>query len=107
MADDASTAIDRNESKDRAYMVSANAIGEDTRNLPPAFVDQDDETPGTQNQTAVRKVSENTEAGMNVGNPVTAKDLDPNSDPLIYTLEGADAGLFDVGEDDQSTPECG
>ena len=84
-------------------MASDNAVGEDTRNLPPEFVDQDDETPGTQNETAVRNVSENTEAGMNVGSPVTAKDPDPNSDPLIYTLEGPDAGLFDVGEDVQST----
>ena len=101
-ADDDGT-DNRDASRDRAYMMSANAVGEDTRNLAPAFVDQDDETPGTQNQTAVRKVSENTEAGMNVGNPVTAKDLDPNSDPLIYTLEGPDAGLFDVGADDSMT----
>ena len=100
-ADDDGT--NRDESRDKAYKVSANAVGEDTRNLPPAFVDQDDEIPGTQNQTAVRKVSENTEAGMDVGNPVTAKDLDPNSDPLIYTLEGPDAGLFDIGADDPVT----
>ena len=97
----------KDESRDKAYKVSGNAVGEDTRNLPPEFVDQDDETPGTQNQTAVRKVSENTAAGMNVGNPVTAKDLDPNSDPLIYTLEGPDAGLFDVGEDDPETEDGG
>ena len=103
-ADDVDTE-NRDESRDKAYKVSANVVGEDTRNLPPEFVDQDDETPGTQNQTAVRNVSENTEAGMNVGNSVTAKDLDPNSDPLIYTLEGPDAGQFDVGEDDPSTPD--
>ena len=102
-ADDVDTTANRDESRDKAYKVSAYAVGEDTRNLPPEFVDQDDETPGTQNQTAVRNVSENTEAGMNVGNSVTAKDLDPNSDPLIYTLEGPDAGLFDVGADDPDT----
>ena len=102
-ADDVDTTANRDESRDKAYKVSAYAVGEDTRNLPPEFVDQDDETPGTQNQTAVRNVSENTEAGMNVGNPVTAKDLDPNSDPLIYTLEGPDAGLFDVGADNPDT----
>ena len=103
--EDDDTTDDRDESRDKAYMASDNAVGEDTRNLPPEFVDQDDETPGTQNQTAVRNVSENTEAGMNVGGPVTAKDPDPNSDPLIYTLEGPDAGLFDVGEDDQDTED--
>ena len=100
---DAVDTANRDESRDKAYKMSDNAVGEDTRNLAPAFLDQDDETPGTQNQTAVRKVSENTEAGMNVGNPVTAEELDPNSDPLIYTLEGPDAGLFDVGADDSET----
>ena len=60
------------------------------------FGDQDDDTPGTQNQSATREVAENTKAN-NVGNPVTAKDPDPNEDPLIYRLSGADAGLFSVG----------
>ena len=54
---------------------------------------------------ATRNVEENTEAndaddavddaaddpGDNVGGPVTAMDPDPNADPLIYTLSGADA----------------
>ena len=31
-----------------------------------------------------------------VGSVVQAEDPDPNTDPLIYTLSGADAGLFTV-----------
>ena len=75
-------------------------------------MDQDTETEGTQNETATREVEENTKAlavaddlrrrrrrrrrpyvGDNVGSVVTAKDPDPNADPLIYTLSGADAGI--------------
>ena len=61
--------------------------------------DQDSDTPGTQNQTATREVAENTKA--NVGSPVTAEDPDPNADPLIYRLSGADAALFSVGSNGQ------
>ena len=31
-----------------------------------------------------------------MGNPLTAEDPDPNMEPLIYTLSGADAGSFRV-----------
>ena len=61
------------------------------------------DTPGTQNQTAMREVEENS-TGM-VGNAVTAKDPDPNEDPLIYALSGADAALFSVDADDAATPD--
>ena len=37
----------------------------------------------------------------NVDSPVTA--TDPNGDVLVYTLEGADAGLFRVRQDDPDT----
>ena len=67
------------------------------------FKDQDSDTPGTQNQSAMREVAENTKA--NVGSPVTAEDPDPNADPLTYTLIGADAGLFSVGADNADTTD--
>ena len=51
-----------------------------TTNRPPMF-------DGT---TAMRYVPEKSAMGVNVGSPVVAKD----SDMLIYTLSGADAGLF-------------
>ena len=37
-------------------------VAVDTRNKPPAFVDQDTETKGIQNETATREVEENTKA---------------------------------------------
>ena len=90
--------------RDMAGLVSVNPVAEDTRNRAPVFGDQDSDTPGTQNQTAMREVAENTKAGDNVGNAVTAEDPDPNADPLVYTLSGADAALFSVGADDAGTP---
>ena len=91
--------------------VAAVAVTVDTRNRPPAFVDQDTEVDGIQNQSATRMVEENTEAdatddatdapGDNVGPAVMATDPDPNADPLIYTLSGADAGLFSVRDNGQ------
>ena len=80
--------------RDRAGLVSANPVAEDTRNRAPVFGDEDSDTPGTQNQSATREVAENTKG--NVGNAVTAEDPDPNEDTLVYTLSGADAGLFTV-----------
>ena len=53
-------------------------------NVAPAFPDA----------TASRIVFEGTEAGGFVGDPVTATDAD--GDTLTYTLEGADAALFQI-----------
>ena len=50
-------------------------------------------------------MAENTKA--NVGSPVTAEDPDPNADPLIYRLSGADAALFSVGGDGQIKVKSG
>ena len=44
---------------------------------------------------ATRDVAENSPAGTDVGNPVTATDTD-SGDPLTYTLEGADAASFQI-----------
>ena len=68
----------------------------DTRNRAPVFEDQDDDTPGMQNQSAMREVAETAGTGDNVGNAVIAEDPDPNADPLTYALSGADAALFSV-----------
>ena len=84
---------------------SANAVALDTRNRAPVFDDQDEDTDGVQNDETTRKVAEKTAALGKVGNPVTATDPDPNSDPLDYTLSGADAGFFSVGADVQPTPD--
>ena len=100
----------------KTAMVAAVPVEVDTRNKPPAFVDQDADMDGVQNTTAERKVDENTGADAiddaadvadvvadNVGSAVTANDPDPNTDPLIYTLSGADAGLFRVSRDNTTT----
>ena len=54
-------------------------------NRPPEF----------DSATAAREVPENTEAGENIGAPVTA--TDPDNDTLTYTLSGANADSFDIG----------
>ncbi len=43
---------------------------------------------------ATRNIAENTPAGVNIGQPVTATDAD--DDTLTYTLGGADAASFDI-----------
>ena len=50
--------------------------------------------PDFDSATATREVPENTEAGENIGDPVTA--TDPDNDTPAYTLEGADADSFDI-----------
>ena len=97
-----------------AMVDAANPVEADTRNRPPVFDDQDLITDGVQNDTAARNVDENTKADApddvadvddddvdNVGSPVTAMDPDPNVDPLIYTLSGADAAKFRVRDNGQ------
>ena len=97
------------ESERMAEAGSVNIVAVDTRNRPPAFADQDPDTDGMQNDTATRKVEENTEAVAtddvtdaddvttdNVGGVVMATDPDPNAEDLTYTLGGADAAKFRV-----------
>ena len=67
-------------------------------NAAPAFGDQDAETAGVQNSETTRMVDENV-AGASVGGPVSAGDSD--NDLLVYTVSGADAGLFKI------TPKTG
>ena len=57
---------------------SASVVALDTRNRPPAFEDQDEDTDGVQNDETTREVAENTTAPGNVGDPVTATDPAPN-----------------------------
>ena len=90
---------------------STNNVAEDTRNRAPEFEDEDIEIDGVQNDTATRKVEENTKADAtddvladadrrcdadNVGGVVKATDPDPNAEDLTYTLGGADVAKFRV-----------
>ena len=54
-------------------------------NAPPAF----------EAASTTREVAENSAAGTNVGDPVTATDAD-SGDTLTYTLDGTDAASFDI-----------
>ena len=102
----------------RAVGATANVVAVDTRNRPPAFVDQNTSIDGIQNESTTKKVEENSaavaaddaadadaDAADNVGSAVMAEDPDPNEDTLIYTLSGADAGLFRVSQDDPTTQD--
>ena len=62
-------------------------------NNAPAFTEDDDDT--DTGRTTTRSVSEGTSAGRNVGAPVRAADED-TGDVLTYSLNGTDAGLFDI-----------
>ena len=59
-----------------------------TMNAAPEFADSED---------GARSVAENTVAGMDIGDPVTATDAD--DDTLAYTLGGTDAASFAIGSD--------
>ena len=57
-----------------------------SRNRPPVFTD---------GEATTRTVAENTAAGRDIGAPLEAVDPD-RRDTLTYTLEGVDAGSFDI-----------
>ena len=67
------------------YSVTVTVIDVEEANEQPAFADA----------TTTRSIIENTEAGENVGDPVTA--TDPDRDALEYILGGTDASSFDIG----------
>ena len=64
--------------------------GKDTGNMPPEFKDADENA-----LTSVdREVAENSASPTSVGDPVIA--TDPDDTNLTYSLEGRDAGFFDI-----------
>ena len=52
------------------------------------------EAPAFATETATRMVAEDTAAGVDIGAPVVATDVD--GDTLAYTLDAADAAFFDI-----------
>ena len=76
---------DQHGSGNQAQAVSVNAVRVAATNRDPAF---------TEGASTTRSVSENTAAGQNVGQPVTARD--PNGDRLTYSLGGTDSAAFDI-----------
>ena len=73
--------------------VSERAVQEsDPANTAPKFPDQDLNAAGDQSDETSRTVMENTKDGQPIGAPVTAND----TDLLLYTLGGANAGMFGI-----------
>ena len=60
-------------------------VDETPVNNPPEFTDAD---------PATRTIAENTDAGVNIGDPVAATDAD--DDTLVYSLSGTDASVFTI-----------
>ena len=108
---DMSSWMDIQDATDAAYMVTAgdtgyylrvmatytDAVGTDTAmeySMPTMMVTAMMTVPMFDSETATREVAENTAAGMNIGDPVTAMDAD--DDTLIYALGGTDAASFGI-----------
>ena len=68
-----------------AHAISANAVEVALGRNAPVF---------TEGASTTRSVAETTAAGVNIGAPVSATDAD--NDALTYSLNGADAGSFDI-----------
>ncbi len=71
-----------------AVTVSLTNVDETPPNRAPVFDD---------GSSATRSIAENSAAGVNVGDAITATDLD--GDTLTYTLSGTDAGSFAINRD--------
>ena len=64
---------------------SPSATGTTTANQSPVF---------SEGTSTTRSIAENTSAGQNIGNPISA--TDSNNDQITYSLEGRDASAFTV-----------
>ena len=80
------TVMDRNEAPSIPVEATDGAVTTPANNAPEFVA-----------ATDTREVAENTAAGENIGAPVTATDADVG-DTLTYTLSGADAASFDIGD---------
>ena len=75
-------------------IVSDGRGGADTIGVTINVTDENDDPIFIEGDSTTRSVAENTEAGMNIGGPVSATDED--GDPLTYTLGGVDAAAFGI-----------
>ncbi len=71
-----------------AVTVTVTVDDDDTANAAPVFS-------AAALAATTQSVAENTAAGMDIGSPYTATDAD-TGDTLTYTLEGTDAGSFEI-----------
>ena len=81
---------------DNIYQVTVKAAagGEMDMAAVSVMVTDANDAPMFAHATGTRSIAENTDSGMDIGNPVTATDED--GDTLTYTLGGTDAASFDI-----------
>ena len=84
---------------DNVYLVTVEASdGTNAGRLSVTIaVIDENEPPAFAGETANRAIAENTAAGVDIGDPVTATDPDTDA-ALIYTLGGGGAASFDIVE---------
>ena len=68
--------------------------GADTIGVAIGVTDENDDPIFIEGSSTTRSVSENTDAGVNIGSPVSATDED--GDILVYSLGGIDAASFGI-----------
>ena len=88
-----------------SYMVTVTATNDDATDplsseisVTITVTDVNEADPAFATETATRMVDENTAAGVDIGAPVVATDVD-SGDTLTYTLGGTDAASFDIDPD--------
>jgi len=75
-------------------IVSDGRGGADTIGVAISVTDENEDPIFIEGDSTTRSVAENTDAGMNIGGPVSA--MDEDGDPLTYTLGGVDASSFGI-----------
>ena len=77
---------------------NADTATDDTITVTITVTDVEEAPEFRASETSARSVVENTPADRNIGTPVAATDDDGDGDSLTYTLDGSDAGSFDIVE---------
>ncbi len=87
---------------DRSYEVQVRAENDEGESVWSPLVDgttRANQAPTFSDGTSTtRSFAENTAAGQNIGNPVSATDPDGDGGTLAYSLEGGDAASFTIAE---------
>ena len=92
------TVLDHEDQNSNSYSVTVTATdpsnATDSVTLTISVTDVNEPPAFPSSETGVRRVAENTPSGLNIGDPVAARDDD--NDPLTYTLGGTDAAVFGI-----------
>ena len=86
--------VQDSDSDDESVTLMLSGTGLSSKTVLVTVRDDDNTPPFFSAAATVRSVAENTAANVNIGEPVTAMDLD--GDSLTYALEGTDAASFAI-----------